>query len=603
MENNAFKWNAKYETGIAEVDAQHHGLVKLINRLGSLRVNGGGAADVTAALDALADYAKFHFSTEDSLMQAAGITPEHYEAHSRTHNLFLGQINRIVEEAQGDVMVAIDRLLRYLVKWLAFHILGQDKEMAVEIEALKRGTAPQAAHREAVDYVLRNTEVLFDAFNALYDDLDSSYTELRKSSEAQLKEAQRLAHLGSWELDLTTNHLQWSDEIYRIFEIDPEKFGASYETFLNRVHPEDRESVDHAYQNSLMDHLPYEITHRLLMADGRIKYVHESSAHLYSPAGKPLRSIGTVQDVTLRIVAEQALRESEERSRTVADYTYDWESWCGPTSEFLYISPSCQRITGYSEAEFSNDPGLFLRIIHPEERHLLERHMKEEFAQEEALLDFRIVRRDGTICWISHGCRPVYAKDGRFLGRRACNRDITDRKLLEQELQHQAQSDYLTGLANRRHFIERGEEEVARTSRYGRPMSLLMLDIDRFKEINDTHGHHVGDTTLQIFADHCRETLRKIDIIGRVGGEEFAIILPETEGKHASEIAERLRQSIASRTMITEKDASVKITVSIGLTMLEGGRDATLDTLLKEADEALYQAKCSGRNRVCTFNG
>ncbi|MBU0665566.1 MAG: bacteriohemerythrin [Proteobacteria bacterium] len=603
MEGSTFKWNAKYETGLAEVDVQHQGLVELINRLGTLRVCGGSAADVTAALDALADYAKYHFSTEDSLMQATGISPEHYEAHSRTHDLFLDQITRIVDEAQGDVIIAIDRLLRYLVKWLAFHILGQDKEMAVEIAALKRGTPPESARREAVDYVLRNTEVLFDAFNALFDDLDSSYAELRQSSEAQLKEAQRLAQLGSWELDLTNNHLQWSDEIYRIFEIDPEKFGASYEAFLNTVHPEDRESVDHVYQNSLMDHLPYEITHRLLMADGRIKYVHECSEHLYNPEGKPLRSIGTVQDVTLRIVAEKALRKSEERFRTVADYTYDWEYWRGPDNEFLYISPSCERITGYSASEFITDPGLLLKIIHPEDRDLVERHIRDEFDQEAAQLDFRIIRRDKKICWISHGSRPVYAKDGRFLGRRASNRDITDRKILEHELQRQAQFDYLTGLANRRYFIERGEEEIVRTSRYGRPMSLLMLDIDRFKEINDTHGHHAGDITLQMFAAHCQETLREIDIIGRVGGEEFAVILPETDGEVAYEVAERLCQSIANQTMTTETGAFIGLTVSIGLTTLVVGGEAYLDTLLRQADEALYKAKALGRNRVCTFSG
>jgi diguanylate cyclase (GGDEF)-like protein/PAS domain S-box-containing protein len=182
-------------------------------------------------------------------------------------------------------------------------------------------------------------------------------------------------------------------------------------------------------------------------------------------------------------------------------------------------------------------------------------------------------------------------------------RDVSDRKILEHELQRQAQSDYLTGLANRRHFIKRSGEEVVRTSRYRRPMSLLLLDIDCFKDINDTHGHHVGDIALQMFAAHCQEALREMDIIGRVGGEEFAVILPETDGDGAYEVAERLRQFIASQTMTTEKGASVGLTVSIGLTTLAVGGEDNLDTLLRQADEALYRAKCSGRNRVCTFKG
>ena len=441
MESVTFKWDAKYETGLEEVDTQHRGLVELINRLGNQRVGGGSEADVQATLAALADYAKHHFDTEEALMRAAGVSREHREAHGHTHHLFLDQINRIVAEAQGDVMIAIDRLLRYLVKWLVFHILGQDTEMAVEIAALGRGAAPEAARREAVEHVMHSTEVLFDAFNSLYDDLGASYADLatvhaklRQSSEAQLKEAQRMARLGSWELDLASNRLTWSDEIYRIFEIDAGKFEASYETFLKAVHPDDRDRVDRAYRDSVRVRQPYEITHRLLMADGRVKHVHESCETSYDPVGKPLRSIGTVQDVTASVLAQEAIRESEERFRTVADHTYDWEYWRGPNDEFLYISPSCKRITGYAESELAADPGLFLRLIHPEDRPLMERHMTDESHCEEGSLDFRIVRRDGNVRWLAHGCRAVYAKDGRFLGRRASNRDITDRKRIEREL-------------------------------------------------------------------------------------------------------------------------------------------------------------------------
>jgi len=378
-------------------------------------------------------------------------------------------------------MLAIDLLLRYLVKWLAFHILGQDTEMALEIAALQRGISPEAARNEAREQVMRGTEVLFDALNVLYDDLGASYVELsrayaqlQQSSESRLKEAQRLAHLGSWELDLSKNHLTWSDEIYRIFEIDPERFGASYEAFLNAIHPEDRAKVNQAYQDSLQTHQPYEITHRLLMADGRVKHVHERCKIDYDMAGQPLQSIGTVQDVTERVE-------------------------------------------------------------------------------------------------------------------------------LEHELRAQAQVDYLTGLANRRHFIQQGEVELARTLRFGRPLSLLMFDIDHFKAINDIHGHQAGDAALQMLAAHCRDALREIDIIGRIGGEEFAIILPETADAGASLLAERLRLSIARQTLATERGDEVNMTVSIGLAIHVGGGVARLDDLFKQADLALYQAKRAGRNRVCVF--
>ena len=147
------------------------------------------------------------------------------------------------------------------------------------------------------------------------------------ASEAQLKEAQRVVHLGSWELDLTSNSLYWSDEIYRIFEIDPKIFGATYEAFLDAIHPEDREMVNQAYTRSLETGTPYEIEHRLLMPDGDIKFVHERCETHYDGNGKPLRSIGTIQDITGRRQIEAEIRQlNEELERRVVARTRDLEA-------------------------------------------------------------------------------------------------------------------------------------------------------------------------------------------------------------------------------------------------------------------------------------
>jgi PAS domain S-box-containing protein len=138
-----------------------------------------------------------------------------------------------------------------------------------------------------------------------------------KKREKSLSMAQQIAHLGSWELDLDSQHLSWSDEIYRIFEIDPERFGASYEAFLEAIHPDDRDFVNHAYTDSVRNRTPYDIEHRLLMPDGRVKYVNERCETTYDASGKPLRSMGTVLDITDRKQVEEALQrlndELEER--------------------------------------------------------------------------------------------------------------------------------------------------------------------------------------------------------------------------------------------------------------------------------------------------
>jgi PAS domain S-box-containing protein len=145
-----------------------------------------------------------------------------------------------------------------------------------------------------------------------------------RGSEARFKEAQRIAHIGSWELDLVTNRLTWSDEIYRIFEIDTDSFGDSYEAFLQLVHPDDRSLVNRAYTESVTTRTPYNITHRLLMADGRIKFVREQCETQYGRDGLPLRSNGTVQDITKQKEAEEALAQNHALLTAIMDASIDF---------------------------------------------------------------------------------------------------------------------------------------------------------------------------------------------------------------------------------------------------------------------------------------
>jgi diguanylate cyclase (GGDEF)-like protein/PAS domain S-box-containing protein len=179
-------------------------------------------------------------------------------------------------------------------------------------------------------------------------------------------------------------------------------------------------------------------------------------------------------------------------------------------------------------------------------------------------------------------------------------RDITEHKQMEEYLKKIANSDVLTGVGNRRFFLDVGKKEYNRANRYNLPLSLLMMDIDKFKNINDTYGHDIGDIALKALADICCKTLRDCDIFARLGGEEFAVILPNTELEGGFLLAERLRVCIQNMVTPTEK-GDIQYTVSMGLTVIHGdpeNKEEDIEIMLNRADKGLYFAKEGGRNQV-----
>lgn len=193
--------------------------------------------------------------------------------------------------------------------------------------------------------------------------------------------------------------------------------------------------------------------------------------------------------------------------------------------------------------------------------------------------------------------RAIRDADGKVSKVVVVSRDITALKLLEAKLREMASTDFLTGLANRRHFLARLDQELSRIHRLDEHCaSVLMLDSDHFKKVNDTFGHATGDNVLRHLAALMQNELRKIDTVGRIGGEEFAVILPGADLPSAKVFAERLRKKIAGTPMAHE-DSVIPVTVSIGVAGMKAS-DASADDALVRADRALLRAKERGRNKV-----
>ncbi|QRM24267.1 GGDEF domain-containing protein [Burkholderia pseudomallei] len=219
------------------------------------------------------------------------------------------------------------------------------------------------------------------------------------------------------------------------------------------------------------------------------------------------------------------------------------------------------------------------------------------FAGGFVLLSFGVVQAFHT----TRSFSKIYSQEELFARLRDAmartERALQELQRTNEKLEHMAATDPLTGVANRREFIERVTAEIARAKRNGAPLSLLALDLDHFKAINDSYGHQVGDQVLQRFVKKCAEVVRPFDGVARVGGEEFMVVLPQAALDTALLIGERIREAIASTAFEAGSGKPIGVTVSVGVS--EFGRDGeTIDAMLRKADERLYRAKHQGRNRV-----
>ncbi|MGZ8547046.1 MAG: diguanylate cyclase [Sulfuricurvum sp.] len=535
---------------------------------------------------------------------------------------------------------------------------------------------------------------------------------IKKSEESlgkiskSLNKAQAIAHLGNWEWDMQTHDLWWSDEIYRIFGLMPQQFQPTYDGFLQRVHPDDREKVQTAINDALANNTSYQVVHRILRLDATVRYVLEEGEIQNDESGTPNKMSGIIYDITEQKNGQIILEASEKKYKGLVEnamigiYRMDFSGkilyvnqalaemvgfdspgeLIGKDSTLMYKNPEAQQkiihtlfkknhISNYElevldkhshtvpimlsatvegdlisgitldmrelkksreeidklskaisqiddTVAITDKSGIITYINQAFSRHtgylkndalgktfrILKSGMHDQAFYRElwkTILSGEIFRgtiinrkKNGDLYYEDRTITPLKDDKGTVIGFVATGKDVTHETLLNQEIQRIATIDSLTGIYNRHKFEELFTLEAERFRRFSSPLSMIMIDIDHFKSVNDTYGHNAGDAVLKYLAEVVQKNIRKIDIFARWGGEEFLVLSPGTNMEEMQLLAEKLRLAVDNAVF----PEIHHITVSIGVSGFK--KEETFSEFFKRADQGLYFAKERGRNQV-----
>ena len=417
-----------------------------------------------------------------------------------------------------------------------------------------------------------------------------------QSVAADLARAQEVAHVGSWILDCHNDHIALSPETCRIFDLPPE-VSTTRIGYLALVHPDDRPALGSAWQDGLAG-FPLSNEHRTTIKHRR-HWIRIHGAIEFDAAGMPLRCVGSVQDITARKQTEDELR--------VAATAFEAQEGMVITDAqrtILRVNQTFSRITGYSSEEaVGATPSILKSGRHDDTFY---RAMWTQINEQGAWAgEIWNRRKDGEVYpeWLT--ISTVCDDHGAVTHYVGTLTDISQRKANEDAIRHLAFYDPLTRLPNRRLLLDRLHLAQAASARSGHQGALLFLDLDHFKQLNDSRGHDKGDLLLQQVAQRLTACVREEDTAARFGGDEFVIMLADLSKEHdtsrqeAESVARKVLSALHEPYDLGNEDYST--TASIGITLFVN-HDASPLELLKQADLAMYEAKAAGRNTVAVYS-
>lgn len=409
-------------------------------------------------------------------------------------------------------------------RWYSIHAYSPKKGYFVtifnDITSTKKSEAQLLEQNERLSALYEEQTALYEELTASEEELRQQNDELVKSNrwvaenERRLNKAQQLAKVGNWELDLVKGTMWGSEEAFRLYGLERKSPYLPLSVVQSLVCDEDRGKMDEALKALITKNAPYNVQFKIILNDGKVLYMHSVAELEVNGQGEPLRVLGAIQDITVRVLHENELRERNEELST------------------LY-----EELTA-SEEELKDN---FLRL----------------------------------------------------------SLSTEENKKQQEKLEHMAYHDVLTNLPNRTLFMDRLTSSLCMSGRTGRRTAVIFMDIDNFKDVNDTLGHNIGDKLLKVISGRLSQHIRKCETLARLGGDEFAVLIQNIGSKHEiHEFCDRIRERLAEP---FEFDGYLfHINASIGISLYpEDG--STAEELLKNADTAMYCAKNLGKNNVQFF--
>jgi diguanylate cyclase (GGDEF)-like protein/PAS domain S-box-containing protein len=471
---------------------------------------------------------------------------------------------------------------------------------AISVAALiltARGHGPFPGGSAAVQLIRTQTFLCVGSVTSLLVAASQSEREVAEravdrlaESESALAEAQRLAHIGSFDVDLVTGRTIWSRELYRILGRRPGELDPGCPSWIGSVHPDDREALEETADRANHECGSFGVVHRIVRPDGQVRVVDVRFRSEDGGHGAPVRIVGTVQDVTVVLLAERRFRSLfEDAAYPIVVIDAVGRVALSNARAQLMFGYDAAELTGRAVAELVPVPAGGGRPwwesvgrdgLHPD-------------------VELWARRRDGSEFPVEVSVTPLETEEGVLVS--VAIRDVTMLRRAAEALVHEARHDPLTGLANRLMFLERLDRALARSRRSGRALGVVFIDLDDFKEVNDTRGHDAGDLLLTSLTQRLNETVRDGDTLARLGGDEFVVLCEDLEDEaEAIAIAHRFADAVLEPVTIGGYEHSISI--SAGVVMVSDARGATADGVLHDADAAMYAAKASGKGRVAVFD-